>query len=156
MADYGHDLTFGTVITPSSQQPHDVVALAQITERAGLDLATFQDHPYQPAFLDTWTLLSWVAAETKTLRVSGTCSTSRFAHPLSSPGPRRASICYPAAGTRWLSVPAPSGTPSRRSGAPGAHRRKRCRPSARPSTSFIACGTPRRAVASDSPVSTTG
>jgi alkanesulfonate monooxygenase SsuD/methylene tetrahydromethanopterin reductase-like flavin-dependent oxidoreductase (luciferase family) len=71
MADYGHDLTFGTFITPSSRQPHDVVALAQITERAGLDLATFQDHPYQPAFLDTWTLLSWVAAETKTLRVSG-------------------------------------------------------------------------------------
>src|SRR5215207_8009278 len=31
MADYGHDLTFGTFITPSSQQPHDVVALAQIT-----------------------------------------------------------------------------------------------------------------------------
>jgi alkanesulfonate monooxygenase SsuD/methylene tetrahydromethanopterin reductase-like flavin-dependent oxidoreductase (luciferase family) len=71
MADYGHDLTFGTFITPSSRQPHDVVALAQITEQAGLDLATFQDHPYQPAFLDTWTLLSWVAAETKTLRVSG-------------------------------------------------------------------------------------
>jgi alkanesulfonate monooxygenase SsuD/methylene tetrahydromethanopterin reductase-like flavin-dependent oxidoreductase (luciferase family) len=71
MADYGHDLTFGTFITPSSQQPQDVIALAQITERAGLDLATFQDHPYQPAFLDTWTLLSWVAAETKTLRVSG-------------------------------------------------------------------------------------
>jgi len=71
MADYGHDLVFGTFITPSSRQPHDVVALAQITEQAGLDLATFQDHPYQPAFLDTWTLLSWVAAETKTLRVSG-------------------------------------------------------------------------------------
>ena len=29
---------------------------------AGFDLVTFQDHPYQPAFLDTWTLLSWVAA----------------------------------------------------------------------------------------------
>jgi alkanesulfonate monooxygenase SsuD/methylene tetrahydromethanopterin reductase-like flavin-dependent oxidoreductase (luciferase family) len=71
MGDYGHDLTFGTFITPSSQRPHEVVALAQMTERAGLDLATFQDHPYQPAFLDTWTLLSWVAAQTTTLRVSG-------------------------------------------------------------------------------------
>ena len=39
--------------------------------RAGLDLATFQDHPYQPGFLDTWTLLLWVAAQTETLRVSG-------------------------------------------------------------------------------------
>ena len=32
---------------------------------------TFQDHPYQPGFLDTWTLLSWVAASTKRITVSG-------------------------------------------------------------------------------------
>jgi alkanesulfonate monooxygenase SsuD/methylene tetrahydromethanopterin reductase-like flavin-dependent oxidoreductase (luciferase family)/FAD/FMN-containing dehydrogenase len=70
MTDYGHDLAFGTFLTPQNQRPQDVVALAQLTERVGLDLATFQDHPYQPAFLDTWTLLSWVAAQTQTLRVS--------------------------------------------------------------------------------------
>jgi Luciferase-like monooxygenase/FAD binding domain/Berberine and berberine like len=70
MPDYGHDLTFGTFITPRSRRPDDVVALAQLTEQAGLDLATFQDHPYQPAFLDTWTLMSWVAAQTETLRVA--------------------------------------------------------------------------------------
>ncbi|WP_028064117.1 LLM class flavin-dependent oxidoreductase [Solirubrobacter soli] len=70
MPDYGHDLAFGTFITPQNQRPEDVVALAQLTEAAGLDLATFQDHPYQPAFLDTWTLLSWVAAQTTTLRVA--------------------------------------------------------------------------------------
>ena len=70
MPDYGHDLTFGTFITPQAQRPQDAVALAQLTERAGLELATFQDHPYQPAFLDTWTLLSWVAAQTETLRVA--------------------------------------------------------------------------------------
>lgn len=70
MADYEHDLAFGTFITPQNQRPRDTVALAQLTERAGLDLATFQDHPYQPAFLDTWTLLSWVAAQTETVRVS--------------------------------------------------------------------------------------
>ncbi len=70
MADYGHELLFGTFITPANRRPDDVVALAQLTEQAGLDLATFQDHPYQPAFLDTWTLLSWVAATTTTLRVS--------------------------------------------------------------------------------------
>jgi hypothetical protein len=28
-----------------------------VADRAGLDLVTFQDHPYQPAFHDTWTLL---------------------------------------------------------------------------------------------------
>jgi len=70
MMDYGHDITFGTFITPQSHRPQDVVALAQLTERTGLDLVTFQDHPYQPAFLDTWTLLSWVAAQTETVRVS--------------------------------------------------------------------------------------
>ncbi len=70
MPDYGHDLEFGTFITPQNQRPQDVVALAQLTERVGLDLATFQDHPYQAAFLDTWTLLSWVAAQTETLRVA--------------------------------------------------------------------------------------
>jgi alkanesulfonate monooxygenase SsuD/methylene tetrahydromethanopterin reductase-like flavin-dependent oxidoreductase (luciferase family) len=70
MTDYGHDLAFGTFLTPQNQRPRDVVTLAQLTERAGLDLATFQDHPYQPAFLDTWTLLSWVAAQTQTVRVS--------------------------------------------------------------------------------------
>lgn len=70
MPDYGHDLSFGTFITPRNQRPAEVVALARLTEQAGLELATFQDHPYQPAFLDTWTLISWVAAQTDTLRVA--------------------------------------------------------------------------------------
>jgi alkanesulfonate monooxygenase SsuD/methylene tetrahydromethanopterin reductase-like flavin-dependent oxidoreductase (luciferase family) len=71
MPDYGHELAFGTFINPHSQRPHEVVALAQLTENVGLDLATFQDHPYQPALLDTWTLLAWVAAQTETVRVAG-------------------------------------------------------------------------------------
>lgn len=66
MSDYGHDLLFGANIIPSSRDPDAVVGLAQLAERAGLDLVTFQDHPYQPAFLDTWTLLSYVAARTRT------------------------------------------------------------------------------------------
>ena len=70
MPDYGHDLAFGTFLTPQNARPDDVVALAQLTEAAGLDLATFQDHPYQAAFLDTWTLLTWVAAQTETLRIA--------------------------------------------------------------------------------------
>ena len=71
MPDYGHDLIFGTFLTPSAADPQQVVALAQTTERAGLDLVTFQDHPYQPAFLDTWTLLSWVAASTERVQLAG-------------------------------------------------------------------------------------
>lgn len=69
--DYGHDLLFGSFITPSAERPHDAVELARRSERAGLDLATFQDHPYQPAFLDTWTLISYAAAVTSRIRLSG-------------------------------------------------------------------------------------
>lgn len=71
MTDYGRDLLFGTFITPTNQAPDQVVALAQLSEAAGLDLATFQDHPYQAAFLDTWTLLSYVAAQTERIHLSG-------------------------------------------------------------------------------------
>ena len=70
MPDYGHDLLLGTFITPLAERPQDVVALARLTEEAGLDLVTFQDHPYQPRFLDTWTLLAWVAAETERATVA--------------------------------------------------------------------------------------
>lgn len=70
MGDYGHDLTFGTFITPQNRRPDDVVALAVASERAGIDLVTFQDHPYQPAFLDSWTLLSFVAARTERIQLS--------------------------------------------------------------------------------------
>jgi len=71
MTDYGHDLLFGSFITPTNQVPQHAVQLAQASEAAGLDLATFQDHPYQPSFLDTWTLLSYVAAQTSRIRLSG-------------------------------------------------------------------------------------
>src|ERR1700748_3818932 len=71
MADYGHDLVFGTFLTPQTADPHAPVALARLSEQLGLDLVTFQDHPYQPSFLDTWTLLSWVAARTERVHLSG-------------------------------------------------------------------------------------
>ncbi|WP_159622080.1 LLM class flavin-dependent oxidoreductase [Ruania rhizosphaerae] len=71
MPDYGHDLTFGTFLTPAAGDPQRPVALAQLTEQVGLDLATFQDHPYQPSFLDTWTLLTWAAAQTERITLAG-------------------------------------------------------------------------------------
>ncbi|MGN9779359.1 LLM class flavin-dependent oxidoreductase [Micromonospora sp. H33] len=70
MPDYGHGLLFGTFLTPNAQDPDRVMALAGLTEAAGLDLATFQDHPDNAGLVDTWTLLSWVAARTERLRVS--------------------------------------------------------------------------------------
>jgi hypothetical protein len=70
MADYGNDLLFGSFITPANTAPQEVVALAQASERAGLDLATFQDHPYHAGFLDTWTLLSYAAARTERIHLA--------------------------------------------------------------------------------------
>jgi FAD/FMN-containing dehydrogenase len=71
MPDYGQELRFGSFISPTNADPQQPVRLAQVSEQAGLDLVTFQDHPYQPSFLDTWTLLSWVAASTSRITVSG-------------------------------------------------------------------------------------
>lgn len=70
MTDYGHDLLFGSFLTPAAAEPQTVVDLARLSERVGLDVATFQDHPYQPAFLDTWTLLSYVGAVTSSIHLA--------------------------------------------------------------------------------------
>ncbi|MFH8766322.1 LLM class flavin-dependent oxidoreductase [Streptomyces althioticus] len=71
MTDYGHDLLFGSFVTPTAGRAGQAVELAVTSERAGLDLVTFQDHPYQAAFLDTYTLLAYVAGRTERIRVSG-------------------------------------------------------------------------------------
>jgi alkanesulfonate monooxygenase SsuD/methylene tetrahydromethanopterin reductase-like flavin-dependent oxidoreductase (luciferase family) len=68
--NYGHALEFGTFLTPWNQEPDRVIELARLTEELGYDLATFQDHPYQPALLDTWTLLSWAAGQTSRIRIA--------------------------------------------------------------------------------------
>ncbi|MGI9255257.1 MAG: LLM class flavin-dependent oxidoreductase, partial [Thermomicrobiales bacterium] len=69
--NYGHPLQFGTFLTPAASNPERVVELAQTSESLGYDLVTFQDHPYQPSHLDTWTLMSWVAAKTERVRIAG-------------------------------------------------------------------------------------
>lgn len=69
MTDYGHDLLFGSFITPSAAGAQQALRLSQLADAEGLDLVTFQDHPYQPSFLDTWTLMTWVAAHTTRVRI---------------------------------------------------------------------------------------
>ncbi|GAA1258602.1 LLM class flavin-dependent oxidoreductase [Sphaerisporangium rubeum] len=70
MPDYGHELVLGTFVTPSAGTARDVVELAELTEAVGLDTVTIQDHPYNAEYLDTYTLLTWIAARTTRLRVS--------------------------------------------------------------------------------------
>jgi alkanesulfonate monooxygenase SsuD/methylene tetrahydromethanopterin reductase-like flavin-dependent oxidoreductase (luciferase family)/hemerythrin-like domain-containing protein len=57
-------------IPPAAGQADAVLELARLADVAGLDVVSFQDHPYQPSFLDTWTLLSVVAAATTNVRVA--------------------------------------------------------------------------------------
>lgn len=71
MLDYRHDLRFGVFVTPTSAAPHRAVDLAVVADRAGLDMVTIQDHPYQPKLLDAWTLMSFIAARTERVALSG-------------------------------------------------------------------------------------
>jgi len=71
MTDYGHDLLFGSFVTPTAQPAPQAVELAVVSDRAGLDLVTFQDHPYVPHFHDTWTLMSYAAARTEHIHLVG-------------------------------------------------------------------------------------
>jgi alkanesulfonate monooxygenase SsuD/methylene tetrahydromethanopterin reductase-like flavin-dependent oxidoreductase (luciferase family) len=70
MTDYGQELQFGTFLTPDAARADRVVELALLTEAAGLDLATIQDHPYQARFLDAWALIATILARSSTLRVT--------------------------------------------------------------------------------------
>ena len=69
MTDYGHDLSFGIFVTPQADAGPHVIELAQRADAAGLDWVSVQDHPYQPAFLDAWTLLTAIAAATENIGV---------------------------------------------------------------------------------------
>ena len=69
MPDYKHDLVFGVGLAPSARDFEAVLATAELADDIGLDIVGLQDHPYQPAFLDTWTLLSYMAAQTQRIRL---------------------------------------------------------------------------------------
>lgn len=71
MTTYGHDLQFGIFATPVAEPAGHGVELAMVAEEAGLDLITYQDHPYNPQFLDTWTLLSVAASQTNRIHLAG-------------------------------------------------------------------------------------
>ena len=65
MTDYGHPITFGLSLYPSVDQLEETRQLAQAADAAGLDYLAIQDHAYNPEFLDVWTLISYLAAETE-------------------------------------------------------------------------------------------
>lgn len=74
-------ISFGVFLTPTAADPARVVDLAVTAEGAGIDLVTVQDHPYQPAFLDAWTLLSVIAGRTDRVTLSGNVLNLPLRHP---------------------------------------------------------------------------
>ena len=60
---------FGIFPVPDAEQRERVVEQVVLADRLGLDLVGIQDHPYQRRFLDTWTLLSYLAGRTERIRL---------------------------------------------------------------------------------------
>lgn len=62
---------FGVTIIPSASPRSDPVGEAVLAERLGFDLVSVWDHPHgeNPSF-ESWTLMTWMAARTTTIRVA--------------------------------------------------------------------------------------
>jgi len=61
-------LEFGISFAPTWADPAGLLRLTQTADQAGFELIGIQDHPYQWRFLDTWTLIAFLAGQTERLR----------------------------------------------------------------------------------------
>lgn len=67
MTEYQNNIKFGYFLVPNADTP--LLSIAQEVERLGLDYIAVQDHPYQQRYVDTWTLLSMIAAKTSKIGI---------------------------------------------------------------------------------------
>jgi alkanesulfonate monooxygenase SsuD/methylene tetrahydromethanopterin reductase-like flavin-dependent oxidoreductase (luciferase family) len=58
-------MRIGIFAVPDAASADATIELVETADRAGIDAVGIQDHPYQRRFLDTWTLLSYLAARTE-------------------------------------------------------------------------------------------
>jgi alkanesulfonate monooxygenase SsuD/methylene tetrahydromethanopterin reductase-like flavin-dependent oxidoreductase (luciferase family) len=65
---------FGANVEPNTLPVGRSSEQALLIDSLGLDLLTIQDHPYQAAFDDTWTLLTFLAARTRHVTLVPTVS----------------------------------------------------------------------------------
>ncbi len=75
----------GISIDPTWAGSAGVIRVAVAADRAGLDLLGIQDHPYNHAHPDTWTLLTVTAAHTSSIRVLSPTRSPPSSAPLSPP-----------------------------------------------------------------------
>jgi hypothetical protein len=64
MSDYGSPVRFGLSVTPEAADIAAITDLTRVADVTGLDLVALQDHAYNHRFLDTWTLITFLAAKT--------------------------------------------------------------------------------------------
>lgn len=60
---------FGINIDPSITNLDQALISARLADQSNVELVTIQDHPYNPDFLDTWTLLTSLASRTERVRL---------------------------------------------------------------------------------------
>jgi alkanesulfonate monooxygenase SsuD/methylene tetrahydromethanopterin reductase-like flavin-dependent oxidoreductase (luciferase family) len=61
-------VAFGLSFAPVAGERDRQVELSRAADELGLDFVGIQDHPYVSRFLDTWTLIAWLAAHTERVR----------------------------------------------------------------------------------------
>lgn len=61
-------ILFGVFLSPNAADIDRLREQVQVAERAGFDYVSIQDHPYAPAFLDTFALIGYLLGQTKQLR----------------------------------------------------------------------------------------
>jgi alkanesulfonate monooxygenase SsuD/methylene tetrahydromethanopterin reductase-like flavin-dependent oxidoreductase (luciferase family) len=81
LIDYGRDVEFGYFPAPDANDYPAIVEQARIADEAGLDLIGIQDHPYQRRFLDTFSLISDLAARTTRVRFFPDVANLPLRHP---------------------------------------------------------------------------
>jgi alkanesulfonate monooxygenase SsuD/methylene tetrahydromethanopterin reductase-like flavin-dependent oxidoreductase (luciferase family) len=59
----------GIAVMPNARPPRRAVELATLADELGLDLIGIQDHPYRPELADTWSLLCYIGARTRRIRL---------------------------------------------------------------------------------------
>jgi alkanesulfonate monooxygenase SsuD/methylene tetrahydromethanopterin reductase-like flavin-dependent oxidoreductase (luciferase family) len=64
-AGAGSLVRFGISLVPATEQLERIRELVRVADEAGLDLVGIQDHPYQRHFLETWSLIAALIAETE-------------------------------------------------------------------------------------------
>lgn len=69
--DHGRVPRFGVNLSPAVTDLQETLTVARAADHEGLALVAVQDHPYQPAHLEAWTLLTTLGLTTERVMLTG-------------------------------------------------------------------------------------